>query len=373
MTSTLLESTRGTDGKLHKLEHITELDGVRGIAALVVFFHHLCFMSIDPTHWGWPVVALFHLFSYGNSGVDLFFCLSGFLITSLLIQAREQRRYYKDFYWKRTLRILPLYLVCLLGVMLFIPGSKTYVLLSLLFLANFAHLLHYTTPGPFWTLAIEEHFYLLWPTVVRRRQIDQIRHWALAVALIAIVLRFGAACTGHFNYRLTFLRCDGLALGALVACWFTRDGKQNPLRDRRTIPLGFTAGIVSVVISLFFQGPVLRTMAFRAAFLQLGISVISASIIAYLVSKPGRQSARWLRQPLLLFFGTISYAMYMTHMYVMMVYDRYVGLPAAGMYLAYTTRILAVLAATIAVCLVSRYLIELPAASLRKYVLTKHS
>src|SRR5580698_4778406 len=112
------------------LAHIRELDGVRGIAAIMVFFHHVCFVSINPAGWGAPVRFLRIISIPGNSGVDLFFALSGFLITSLLIEARSKPAYYHDFYWKRVLRILPLYILCLVGVLLFIPGTRGYVLLS---------------------------------------------------------------------------------------------------------------------------------------------------------------------------------------------------------------------------------------------------
>src|SRR5271154_492229 len=159
------------------LHHIRELDGVRGIAALMVFFHHVCFASLSPVGWNQPVHFLWTISSMGDSGVDLFFVLSGFLITSLLLPARESPAYYHDFYWKRALRILPLYILCMLGVLFFVSGSRGYVILCALFLSNFAWLFHVETAGPFWTLAIEEQFYLIWPTVVRRRSVAELRHW----------------------------------------------------------------------------------------------------------------------------------------------------------------------------------------------------
>ena len=107
--------------------------------------------------------------------------LSGFLITSLLIKDRESAAYYHDFYWKRALRILPVYLLCLAGVLLFVPGSARFALLALLFVANFARVFHVQPEGPFWSLAIEEQFYIFWPTLVRRRSVEAIGWWAAGI------------------------------------------------------------------------------------------------------------------------------------------------------------------------------------------------
>jgi peptidoglycan/LPS O-acetylase OafA/YrhL len=354
------------------LQHIRELDGVRGIAALMVFFHHVCFASLSPVGWNQPVHFLWTISSMGDSGVDLFFVLSGFLITSLLLPARESPAYYHDFYWKRALRILPLYILCMLGVLFFVPGSRGYVILCALFLSNFAWLFHVGTAGPFWTLAIEEQFYLIWPTVVRRRSVAELRHWALGIGLTAVLLRFVAAAFGHYNFRLTFFRCDALAFGAVLACWlYQRDrSRQNSAKENGAIALAFFAGIfLSLMWLLPAQQP--RTIAYLAAFRQTGITLLSGSIIAFLITHTGRGSISWLRSPLLTFFGLISYAMYMTHMYVLMLYDHLRGQLQPGDYANYIVRIVAVLAATIVLCLLTRYLIELPAMSLRKYVLSK--
>jgi peptidoglycan/LPS O-acetylase OafA/YrhL len=353
------------------LRHIRELDGVRGLAALMVFFHHVCFTSISPAGWARPERFLWGISSLGDSGVDLFFVLSGFLITSLLIDAREGSAYYRNFYWKRVLRILPLYVLCLLGVLLFVAGSKSYVILSALFVSNFAWLFHVESAGPFWSLAIEEQFYLIWPTVVRRRSVAQLQRWALVIGCAAIFLRFVAAAFGHFNYRLTFFRCDGLAFGALLGCWFARRELQaNSIREKQAITLAFLLGLVLTPFSLIATDH-LRVIAFTAAFHQTGVTLLCGSIIAYLVSHTGQKSLSWLRAPLPTFFGLISYAMYMTHMYVLMLYDHLRGKLHTGDNAGYFLRFVTVLSATIVLCLLTRYLIELPAMSLRKYVLSK--
>ncbi len=342
-----------------RLVHIRELDGVRGIAALMVFFHHVCFTSIHPAGWSTPVRLLHDLSSPGNTGVDLFFVLSGFLITSILIQARKTSSYYHDFYWKRILRILPLYTVCLLVVLFFIPGSGRYVLLSALFISNFAWLFHVSSAGPFWTLAIEEQFYLLWPTVVRRRSVEQLRRWAIGVGMTAVILRLIAAAFGHYNYYFTFFHCDGLAAGAFLACWFyqrTPSGT-NITKENRAIVLGILAGAALIAISIM-PGTQSQAIAFLAASWQTGIMLLYSSLIAFLISHAGQRNLAFLRSPLLTFFGLISYAMYMIHFYVLNFYDHLRGPMQPGDNTAYIIRFLTILTGTITLCLLSRYLIK---------------
>ena len=352
------------------LVHIRELDGVRGIAALAVFFHHVCFTSISEQGWSGGIRLLSRLSQYGATGVDLFFVLSGFLITSLLIEDRGSSRYYHDFYWKRALRILPLYLVCLLGVLVFYPHSGGYVLMSALFVANFAWLFHLDPSGPFWTLAIEEQFYLVWPTVVRRRSIEAISNWAVVIGLSAVILRLIAACWGHHNYQFTFFHCDGLAMGAWLSCRFerwNRLGFRSP-RDKVAWAAGLVLAIVLIVLAFHMPaGP--RADAFSAAFLQTAITLIAGAWIAFLLVHRGKPFLGIFRSRILIFFGLISYAMYMIHRYVMLAYDHFEGPLPAGDVAAYSIRFFAVLGITIALCLLSRYLLELPASSLRRYVI----
>jgi peptidoglycan/LPS O-acetylase OafA/YrhL len=352
--------------------HIRELDGIRGIAALAVFFHHLCFTSIQPERWGPVILELRAFFLYGTAGVDIFFVLSGFLITSLLIRDRESPAFYRDFYWKRALRILPLYIACLLGVLLFIRHSSRYVLLSAFFIANFANIFHIESVGPFWSLAIEEQFYLIWPTAVRRLSITRLRNWSLIIITGVVLLRFlSAACFGHHNYFLTPLRCDGLAAGALLACGFDRRQREN-LKSSAHDPLLIGTLLIGV---LLWRIPVLlpttaNAIAIAASFTSTATTLICAAVVGLIIAHAESRPLRFLRSSPLTFFGLISYAFYMVHPYVMRVYDALRPLPA-GDARNYTVRLAIVFAVTIAASLLSRYLIELPALSLRKRVLNR--
>ncbi len=172
-----------------KFGHIRSLDGVRGIAVLSVLVHHTIGTGIPAG--AWPLLDRFviSVAAYGYLGVDLFFVLSGFLITTLLLIARRKPHYFSNFYWKRAFRILPPFLLAIGILWATHLISNAYALLSLFFVANFALMLHVRSDGPFWSLAVEEQFYLLWPVIVRKINIRGIRLLLVAVIGVEPVIR----------------------------------------------------------------------------------------------------------------------------------------------------------------------------------------
>lgn len=347
-----------------------ELDGMRGIAVLMVFFHHITlFNALGP--WNALQTLLQQLCTQGRAGVDVFFVLSGFLITSILLRERTSQSYYRDFYWKRFLRVLPLYLVVLVGLLVFIPHSLRFVLLALFFLANFASALHIYLVTPFWSLAVEEQFYLVWPTVVRRRSTKAVGRFAVGVVVVCFLLRLAFAAFHHHNYDLTFLRCDGLALGALLACHFRQSQEEDRSFASESPKLWAVLcfGLVAAVGTQFItpQSP----LASNYANIQLsGITLLCFGIIGLCVAYTNSRWLGVLRSPALTFFGLISYAFYVLHLFVIKTYDHFAPTPVAGNNLAYMIRLLATFAISIGLSLLSRYVIELPALSLRRRVLS---
>src|SRR5262252_6295497 len=170
---------------VHAPARILELDGFRAAAVLAVLFHHLFYGWLTPALSKIPGVFLAFL-SRGWLGVDLFFVLSGFLITGILLDSKETEHYFRNFYTRRILRIVPLYLACILLMYFCYPDKGAYFGLSLVYLANFAHLFRVPKPhgpGVFWSLAIEEHFYLIWPLVVRLLN----KAWLIALILFIVL------------------------------------------------------------------------------------------------------------------------------------------------------------------------------------------
>jgi peptidoglycan/LPS O-acetylase OafA/YrhL len=214
--------------------YIPALDGIRGIAImLVMIYHSLLFTGISTADVSdkiyYKIVNSYWL------GVDIFFVLSGFLITGLLYDTRENRRFFSTFYARRSLRIFPVYyavLFVLFWIRPFFAASPQLARISTLhqlwywgYAANLLIAMKGWSPfslgllDHLWTLAVEEQFYLFWPLIVfffRQRTLIIIS----AVGIIASLgLRIALVCTGNIvpAYVLTFSRMDTLAVGALVA------------------------------------------------------------------------------------------------------------------------------------------------------------
>ena len=349
------------------LRHIPELDGLRGIAATMVFFHHACFTTVHGRGWPLPIELLRRVSVYGANGVELFFVLSGFLITSILLSDRAKPSYYAPFYWKRVLRIVPVYVVMLLYVALSVPHTRLQMLCAVLFVANFTWFFHLPPLMPFWTLAIEEQFYLLWPTLVHRQRLAILARWAVSIGGGSVALRLTFAYFGHYNYYFTFLHCDGLAWGALLACL---RGETEAVRwhPKWVIAGAFVLACALFGVNYFLPVTSLPWVACNAALAMTGISLLSLSIVGVLVFRSGRWWLGIFRSRTLIFFGLISYAFYMVHLYVIRAYDLRWPTPVAPQVQAYSVRFFVTFAGSVAIATVSRYLLELPVTRLRRLI-----
>jgi peptidoglycan/LPS O-acetylase OafA/YrhL len=156
------------------------LDVLRGIAILLVLIYHGFLFSAPRLVLGTPTLqSLYLLTGWGWLGVNLFFVISGFLITGILQDSRSSTQYFQRFYTRRALRILPAYLVTLFLLWGFHLVRLPYLLICVLFLANMPGLLLPTGTalyGPLWPLAVEEQFYLVWPWL--NRWIGRLECWA---------------------------------------------------------------------------------------------------------------------------------------------------------------------------------------------------
>src|SRR5436190_1183897 len=202
---------------------LPQLDAIRGVAILMVIFHNQ-----TPKY---PSLHLQRIFANGWMGVDLFFVLSGFLITGILIDAPHSADYFGNFYARRCLRIWPLYYALLLFMFVVIPRVQPASAVDLfersspwwsypLFLQNFLVRIPTNAAGPLavtWSLAIEEQFYLVWPWVVRYSSLAQLRRLALLVIGLSPALRLALSAYGVNLYTNVFCRLDGLMAGALLA------------------------------------------------------------------------------------------------------------------------------------------------------------
>jgi peptidoglycan/LPS O-acetylase OafA/YrhL len=308
------------------LRYVAELDGIRGLAiAAVMALHFLC-TQLVPQNLAERIIG--KVTSYGGWGVDLFFVLSGFLITGILYDTKSSANYLRSFYGRRTLRIFPLYYGVLLVGMLLLPESVARSLDPELlqarrvqgwlwtYLTN-VHLAitgWFTIPyvSHFWSLAVEEHFYLVWPFVVRAVSRRALMITCAAVVLGAVVLRAGSALLGVnevATYTLTPYRLDPLCAGAFFALW-----ARGPAPDPKRLIMWpwIVAGAIVLVSILRANVPasdrVLLALREGLVAVFFGLFVASA---ARPVGSPGWR--RFLRSRLLSFLGKYSYGLYVFH------------------------------------------------------------
>lgn len=303
-------------------KHVPELDGLRGIAALmVVLFHAQTILA--PASWSTAAVRWSRA---GWLGVDLFFALSGYLITRGLLASRSQSRYFARFYGRRVLRIFPLYylhLGALAVVGRFLP-TRFYdpapgdLALAALYFGNLPDAMG-RFPGmclsPLWSLAVEEWFYLLWPALLWRRSVPRMLAVCAGVFALAVVARWASEATlaPHAAHILTPCRLDGLAAGAVVSLVAHVRGDAavaSWCRARSVL-----AAIALAVVGLTPFGPRAFQYVYPSdAFQLVGHSVTGiASAVLVGAAGYGASPTPWLRARWLVHVGAVSYGVYLLH------------------------------------------------------------
>ena len=288
---------------------IAALDGVRGLAVLVVILHN-----------GGPQFAAIYLdrlTASGWMGVDLFFVLSGFLITGILLDTNGSDHYFKNFYARRCLRIWPLYFAVLVFMWVVVPRVSPAVGSDIagrsspwwgypIFLQNFLVPKITSAAGPLgasWSLAVEEQFYLFWPIVVRftsRRRLAQI---AAGLIVASPLIRLFLQATGAYIYFNTFCRLDGLMAGALLAILVRGDH----FASKRFMGVAWTVLMIAAPLALGLDA------LFREEWFVFSLSVIASAAFVYLAMFSDGRLTAIMTNRFLVFTGTISYALYLLH------------------------------------------------------------
>jgi len=336
---------------------------------------HLTDVSKLPAQVGaaippWLMFALDH----GWLGVDLFFILSGFLITGILLDSRDKPGYFRNFYARRFLRIIPLYFTVIAVMWASYRYGSRYFVLCLLFLANFNHAFNAHAPhgaSVFWSLAVEEHFYLAWPWAVRLLTRKALTLTACAIVLAAPILRLWAFHAGWNPageiYTYSPFRFDGLAIGALLAIW-TRSRWAN----RRT-SLQLVAGLVAFSIVLTVAGLPLGIMSKGSPFRYTQVDAAFAGGVLAAVALRGAVYCAPLRWPFAKLSGELSYCIYLIHVGVLDSYQYFVrtsGIDTIAIFGprgALIVRGLVVVGVVFALAGISRRFLEQPILRLKKH------
>lgn len=325
------------------MHRIQELDGLRAFAIGAVFLVHF-----RPVHH--PV---FNFMSFGWAGVDLFFVISGFLITGILLDLRGQTSPFKRFYWRRALRIVPPYYLVLVLILLLgnlhgerIPKHETleaWTFLSSLqglslklmtsrlllqcgfhvepLLLDFHHYVEFERGlRVFWSLSVEELFYLFWAPVVLKGSRKFIVFCSVAPLLLCPVIRALNHTSAFMETANVFARFDSLAVGACLALLFVGAKKGvvgMPIIERGAFVV---ASVTSLALALLaWRSGVFRNVQVKStlAFAVFGYSLIAlfwACVVGLCIRFSGTKFTRVLRLPSIVYLGLVSYMMYLIHL-----------------------------------------------------------
>jgi peptidoglycan/LPS O-acetylase OafA/YrhL len=368
------------------------LDGLRGLAILLVFIFHYG-GGLQSTHPAQRLAGYFTQFSW--SGVVLFFALSGFLITGSLWETQHTAVSLRNFYVRRALRILPLYILAILAVATaaLLTGAHFLQLRPLLvfvgFLQNFPHLSSYAlkTPSPlplyhFWTLAVEEQFYLIWPIVLffahSRRHAIRLSIWFFCICELFLFSLYTMApfvgAVSHHLYDYFILTQGGaLALGSALSLAMgnrasptgRKPGSHRVIR-KYALP-AFASGLAIYLAAGYVCGTFYLTFPVQYWIGLPALSIAAAASIP-LVLRTGLPRTFFSFAPLG-WLGRISYGFYVFHILLEPLYDH------LGATIAHTTtgddyHLVRAILAFVITCLVSWlsfYLFEMPILSLKRF------
>lgn len=317
--------------------HIPALDGLRGIAIILVMLFHLTYFRPG----GALDAAFLGLTKYGWTGVDLFFVLSGFLITGILLEAKGAPNYFKNFYTRRALRIFPLYYGFVAFLIFVYPlASAQFRAERHILVENRWWVLGYAvnwivawtgdfsrTPlgtGGFWSLAIEEQYYLVWPAVVvllSRRALFRV---CIGIALFSLLVRFAMAFAGFawaaVNF-VTFARFDGLALGGALALVARTASGLTPLRRFAWAAAGLALAGLAFIHVVFIRSH--HTSAPKVTAMQLALLPIlwASTLVLTQTAATSSLIGAITRAPLLRTFGKYSYSLYLFHGHLVLLPD----------------------------------------------------
>ncbi|HMB96310.1 MAG TPA: acyltransferase [Tepidisphaeraceae bacterium] len=311
--------------------HIPQLDGLRGLAILGVMIVH--FQGAQSPVGGIARV-MWLLGNLGGTGVDLFFVLSGFLITGILLDTKESPHFFRNFYMRRVLRIFPLYYGVLLAAFVILPrwtvlnAPSTNQLWLWLYSSNIGISLfgkQFSIFTHFWSLAIEEQFYLIWPMLVFLLSQKSLMRLCIAIFVGAALTRAIFVVAGSDPFYFTFCRTDALAIGAYLAIAVrSAEGLLDLAADAWIL-----AGILLLIfVPLYLLKSGGGDVAIQILKFSLYAIVYGALLLAAITS-PGNSiiSVALSGKPLMA-MGKYSYGMYVYHMICLLLVQRF--MPSLG-------------------------------------------
>ena len=365
--------------------HISSLDGLRGLAILMVLFAHFNGEAILKEYYPIAGPIFTKIVLFGLRGVDLFFVLSGYLITTILLSSKGATRFYINFYARRFLRIFPAYYLSLFVVFFIFPFVLAFDEPALdisnrqmwlwAYVGNFPmsgfnwDSSNIFKLGHFWSLAVEQHFYLFWPFVVINFDQSKLKKICLswfAVSSIAGIIDAGTNFNIFWLHWSSITHSGGLALGSYCAILITEH------RNVRDIAKKITYTCVPLVIPLVFAPRAYHEKIITSLVYPLCWVMFSSLLIILLSSPPKSKLAVFFNNKFLVQFGLYSYGIYIFHNIFLPVFEQIfprkllidnAGLPFIGILLYF----LCVIAASYSMAFVSWHAYEKHFLKLKTY------
>lgn len=305
--------------------YIPQFDGLRGVAVLMVLIGHSAFLERLP-HAG--------MLEYARFGVDLFFVLSGFLITGILLDSKESEHYFRNFYARRVLRIWPLYYAVLLLVFVVAPLFKPAMRVTagsvwpafVFYVQNIALVRRSAYPfglGATWSLAVEEQFYLTWPLLVfllKKRTLAIVSVSLIVASLCLRIIAYSYNAPSGLIHQFTPARLDAIALGTLAALWL-RSPNCTRVRWRTWANRFLGVGVAGVVVARMLMHRNSSVVGYTF------LAITFAGLLGVALASDVRSSligralcVDWLR-----YTGKISYGIYLLHYPIFILWARFLG------------------------------------------------
>ncbi len=361
-----------------------ELEGIRGYAFLVVFFTHYTYPLMRANHlWTYPFRILVDL---AWIAVPVFLVLSGFLITGVLLKTRSREGYFRTFYARRSVRVFPLYFLIVLSLGIFGLVSRqdmrgywtNLVYLQNIWPSSIDLMRSFRFHGcqieisHFWSLALEEQFYLVWPLVIwmcRTRR--QLLITCLALVVAGTIFRFLSPLFGYtpvHAYFSTFTRGGAVVLGALLALW--RDHPSYARFEKLALP-GTLLGLGTLLLVRMVTGatnPFLGDHTMWRVIYMIPLVNLTAMGIVIETMRDHSMLQRMCRKNLICKLGSLSYACYAFHL-LYCAYFQEIIFPRLQLHmphrLAIAVLLFGALGLTVALATISHFVLEAPAMRLK--------
>jgi len=315
----------------HQRSYFAGLDGLRALAILMVIFHHVPRGAAD---------SMYALYQNGRYGVSLFFLVSGYLICTLFLREEQQRGKIslKGFYARRAIRLFPLYYLMLAVQAAAVFGTNLYQPESVVLFAEklpsyifyYSNLVPTATDGPFffaWSLAVEEQFYLWFGFAIvflPRRALLALVSAALLIKIACFNL-FGPLDVQTQAYRVLFSYREPLLVGVLLGFALHR----RHLYEKLVAPLsrpGVAPALGLLCVGFLAIHPMTSATSWDGLLLLAALTLITVAVLS-------RRHMPFLAHPLLAHYGKVSYGIYLMHMFVLAILERFA--PADSLFLRF--------------------------------------